>query len=229
MPKSSTLRGRNSLMLTLPLYDLPTRSASGFLIRYVLPRSLPPQLIGPADRKALFSTMTIGKTLIGVGHGSPTAFCGENDQVLMDIYSIPDVKGDVVILISCETARLLGPELIKKGAVSYIGFREDLVWVVDADLAPSPWSDRMAAAAMIPVTNCVNTVLDGKTTGEALEVLTDGLSKSAMAEEDELIISCLNFNRKNATLLGDAQARVEPRPRVILPIPPPPIILPIWG
>ena len=216
-------------MLTLPLYDLPTRSASGYLIRYVLPRSAPPQLIGPTDRRQPFQMLTIGDTIIGVGHGDPTAFCGHNDQVIMDTLSIPDVRGKVVILISCETAKELGPAIIQAGAASYIGFKEDLVWVCDADLASSPWADKLAATVMIPLTRCVNSVLDGKTTGEAFSSLIADLSRNAEAEEDDLIRSCINFNKRNAVLLGDPVARVTARPKITLPIPPPPIILPVSG
>lgn len=217
-------------MLTLPLYDLSTRSASGWLIRYVLPRSAPPQLVGPIDRRQPFKMLTIGDTIIGVGHGDPTAFCGHNDQVIMNTLSIPDVRGKVVILISCETAQVLGPELIKAGASSYIGFKEDLVWVCDADLSSSPWADKLAKTVMMPITNCVNTLLDGKTTGEAFIILIKGLSRNAEAEEDELIRSCINFNKRNAVLLGDESAKIRARPALALPfrlVPPPPIILPI--
>jgi len=174
--------------------------------------------------------LTIGDTIIGVGHGSPSEFCGHNEQVIMDTLSIPNVKGKVVILISCETGQVLGPELIKAGAASYIGFQDDLVWVVDADLASTPWIDKLALAVMGPITNCVNTVLDGKTTGEAFAVLTEQLACNAEIEEDDLIRSCINFNKKNAVLLGDSEATVRPRPPLPLPfrlIPPPPILIPL--
>lgn len=217
-------------MLLAPLYDLPTRSASGFLIRYVLPRSVPPQLIGPTDRKQPFQMLTIGDTIIGVGHGSPSEFCGHNDQVIMDTLSIPDVKNKVVILISCETAKELGPAIIQSGAASYIGFKEDLVWVCDSDLASIPWADKQfAAPCLMPIFNCVNAVLDGKPTGEAFNVLTEQLACNAEIEEDDLIRSCINFNKRNAVLLGDPVARVTARPKITLPIPPPPIILPFYG
>ena len=216
-------------MLTLPLYDLATRSASGYLIRYVVPRSAPPQLVGPLSRRQPFQMLTIGDTIIGVGHGDPSAFCGHNNQVIMDTLSIPDVRGKVVILISCETAKELGPAIIQAGASSYIGFKEDLIWVCDADLASSPWADKLAATVMMPLTSCVNSVLDGKTTGEAFAVLIEDLSRNALAEEDDLIRSCINFNKKNAVLLGDPEGRVTARPKITLPIPPPPILIPIRG
>jgi len=216
-------------MLALPLYDLPTRSASGFLIRYVLPRSVPPQLIGPTDRRQPFQMLTIGDTIIGVGHGDASEFCGHNDQVIMDTLTIPDVRGKVIILISCETAKELGPVLIQSGAASYIGFRDDLVWVVDADMAPSPWSDKLAATVMMPIASCVNHVLDGKSTGEAFDMLIENLARNALAEEDDLVRSCIKFNERNTALLGDSAARVTARPKITLPIPPPPILIPIFS
>ena len=210
-------------MLALPLHDLPTRSASGFLIRHVVPRTGPPQLVGPLDRKALFSTLAVGDVIIGVGHGDPYQFSGYRNQVLLDVSSIPDVQGKVVVLISCQTARQLGPALINAGAGSYIGFLEDLVWVMDADAAATPWSDKFAAPAMMPVVNCVNTILDGKTTGDAFAVMTTELLANAAVEEDELTASCLRFNAKNASLLGNPMARVRARPKVAFPLPPPPL------
>lgn len=215
-------------MLALPIHDLPTRSASGFIIRYVLPRSMPPQLIGPLDRRQPFQMLTIGDTIIGVGHGAPAEFCGHNDQVILDTLSIPDVRGKAVILISCETAQVLGPRLINAGAASYIGFKKDLVWVMDADFASSPWADRLAASAMMPIIDCVNAVLDGGTTGQAFAALIEGLAINAEKEEDELMKACLEFNRDNAILLGNPRARVRARPKIKLPLPPPPIILPIY-
>ena len=164
----------------------------------------------------------------GVLRGSSFAMFCLNDQVILDTLSIPNVRGKVVILISCETAQVLGPELIKSGAASYIGFKEDLVWVCDADLSSSPWADKLAKTVMMPITNCVNTVLDGKPTGEAFNRLIEDLARNALAEEDDLIRSCINFNKKNAALLGDPAARVRPRPKITLPIAPPPLLIPIF-
>jgi len=214
-------------MLALPIHDLPTRSASGAIIRYVLPRSEPPQLVGILDRRILFATLTMGDVIVGVGHGSPSEFCGHNDEVILNISKIPNVRGKIVVLISCETAQQLGPALINAGAISYIGFKDDLVWIVDADLASTPWSDKMALTVMGPITNCLNIILDGKTAGEAYSTMLKELSANAEVEEDELIKSCLEFNQRNAVLLGDSGAKITPRPRIIFPIPPPPLLIPI--
>jgi len=59
--------------------------------------------------------------------------------------------------------------------------------------------------------------------------LTEQLACNAEIEEDDLIRSCINFNKKNAVLLGSPEARVVARPKIVLPLPPPPIILPLVG
>jgi len=213
-------------MIALADHDYPTRSASGFIIRYILPRTSPVQLIGPLDRKGLFTTLSFGDLLLAMGHGSPTELCGQNEQVIMDVAHIPDVKNKMIKLISCETGQRLGPALISAGATSYQGYDADFVWVMDADLTSMPWNDDMAATVLMPVIDSINALLDGKTAREAFDIELDGYLRNAEIEEDELIKACLEFNRENAVLLGDPGAKIRPRPGLLLPfrlIPPPPL------
>jgi len=141
--------------------------------------------------------------------------------------SVPNVKDKVIILLSCQTAQQLGPSLIQAGAASFIGWKEDFVWVMDADQVTTPWKDEWASPAILPVVGCINDILDGKTTGEAFDNMLRGFAEAAAEEDEEIITSCLLFNRKNAVLLGDRSAKVRVTPRIKVPIPPPPIIFPI--
>lgn len=212
-------------MITLAMFDLPTQSASGFIIRYVLPRTGPPQLIGPLVRRKPFSMLTFGDIIIGTGHGDPDAFTGQNEAVLLEVgkYNPKEVEGKVIKLISCQTGLELGPDLVKNGALSFAGYCDDYVWVMDADLSSTPWADKMAAACLMPVIDGLNILLDGETAQTAFDTELAGYSKNAEAEEDELIKSCIEFNRKNAVLLGDSSARIRARPKIKFPIPPPPL------
>jgi len=215
-------------VICLADYDFPTRSASGFLIRYVVPRSEPPQLVGELCRKPLFTTLTFGDLIIAMGHGDPDTLTGQNEVILMDTEHIPNVKGKIIKLVSCETGQKLGPALINAGAIAFQGFKEDFVWVMDADYISNPWADPYAAKALLPVVDSINSILDGKTNQEAFKVEKDGFSANIAKEEDELVRSCLEFDRDNAVLLGDPMARVRPRPKFRLPLPPPPILIPIF-
>jgi len=210
--------------ICLPDFDLPTRNATGFLIRWILPRMEPVHLYAFLDRKGPFSlSLPQSDILIAVGHGSESEITGQNETLLMDTSSIPDVKGTIIVLISCATATKLGPALVSAGALSYIGFREDLLWVADADLASMPWNDKMAEPVMMPIVDSLNSILDGKSTGEAFQRLTSSFNSRLASEEDELTASLIAWNRDSAVLLGDPDARVRARPKIVFPFPPPPL------
>ncbi|GAJ03838.1 unnamed protein product, partial [marine sediment metagenome] len=122
------------------------------------------------------------------------------------------------------------PDMVSNGALAVAGYRDDFIWVMDSELASTPWADKeYASKALMPVIDGLNALLDGKTAGEAFQIELDGFTRNAEVEEDELIKACLEFNRANAVLLGEPGARVRARPPLLLPfklIPPPPIFLP---
>jgi len=219
--------------LALADFDLPTRSASGFLLRYILPRLGPAPLYGMLDRRLPFQlSAPQSDIIIGVGHGDIDAFTGQNEAVILEVskYDPREVRGKVIKLVSCHTGVVLGPDLIRNGALSFAGYTDDYLWVCDADLASTPWADAMAATCLIPVIDGLNALLDGNTTREALDIELEGYTRNAEAEEDELIKACIEFNIDNAVLLGNPEARVRARPGLAPPFrifPPPPIILPV--
>jgi hypothetical protein len=211
-------------------FDLPTRSASGFLLRYIAPRVEPVQLYSFLARRLPFQlSAPQSDIIIGVGHGSQTSFTGQNEALILEVgkYNPREIKGKVIKLLSCQTGVALGPDLVKNGAKAFLGYKDDYVWVVDSDFASKPWADKMAGTCLLPVVDGLNALLDGKTAKEAFEVELQGYLKNAAAEEDALIKSCLGFNYDNAVLLGEPTTRVRSRPNIKLPLAPPPIFLPI--
>lgn len=214
-------------------FDLPTRSASGFLLRYILPRLGPAPLYGMIDRRLPFQlSAPRSDVIIGMGHGDVDAFTGQNEVIILQVgqYDSREVEGKVVKLLSCQTGVELGPDLVANGCVAYLGYTDDYLWVCDADLASTPWSDAMAATCLMPVIDGLNALLDGRTAKEAFDIELEGYTRNALAEDDELIKACIEFNMDNAVLLGNPEARVRARPGLALPfriLPPPPIILPV--
>jgi len=218
-------------VLAMSNFDLPTRSASGFMLRHIAPRVEPFQLFGMLVRRLPFQlTAPQADIIIGVGHGDKDTFCGQNEVVLLEVgkYNPREVQGKVIKLVSCQCGVELCPDLVRNGTACAMGYRDDFVWVCDSDLASTPWSDKIAAIILMPVVDGINAMLDGKTCREAFVIELNGYSRNAEVEEDELVKACLEFNHSNAVLLGDPEARVRPRPRVMLPIPPPPIITPMF-
>lgn len=212
-------------------FDLPTRSASGYLLRWVAPRLEPVHLLSFLDRRLPFELAAPqSDIIIGTGHGSEDAFTGQNEVIILEIgrYAPREVEGKVIKLLSCQCGVALGPDMVRNGASAVLAYVDDYVWVVDADLAFTPWADsEYAAPCLIPVIDGLNALLDGKTAGEAMEIEREGYLRNASVEDDELVRSCIEFNHDNAVLLGDPEARVKARPRIIFPIPPPPMLIPI--
>lgn len=212
-------------------WDLPTRSASGFILRYIVPRVEPVHLYSLLARRRPFQlSAPQSDIIIGVGHGDESSFTGQNETVILEVgkYDPREVEGKVIKLLSCQTGVVLGGDLVKNGALAFLGYVDDFVWVMDADLAAKPWTDELAATCLLPVVDGINALLDGKICQEALEIEKNGYSRNAEVEEDELVKMCLEFNKDNVVLLGDPEARVRPRPKITLPIPPPPLIFPIF-
>jgi len=206
-------------MLALPLYDLPTRSSSGFLLRWIAPRMGPVQLISILDTSEAFQAMSVPSDIIvAAGHGNSDILTGHKEAV---------VNGKVLKFLSCQTGNELGPDTINNGALSYSGYNADYVWVVDAEKWMTPWSDQFAAKSIMPVIDSINALLDGKTAKTAFDIEMEGYTRNADLTENELIRSCLKYNRNNAVLLGDPEAKVKPRPDIKMPMPPPPIIIPV--
>jgi len=214
-------------------FDLATRSASGFMLRYIAPRVEPVQLFSMLVRRTPFRlSAPQSDVIIGVGHGDVDAFTGHNEALILEVgrYDPREVEGKVIKLLSCQTGVKLGPDLIGNGAASFAGYKDDYLWIMDADLVLTPWSDKMAATSLMPVIDGLNALLDGRTAREAFDTELEGYRRNAEAEQDELMRALIEFNRDNAVLLGDPGARVRSRPGLALPfqlIPPPPIFLPI--
>ena len=219
--------------LVLSDFDLPTRSASGFMLRYIVPRTEPVQLFSVLARRMPFQlTAPQADLIIGCGHGDEDTFTGQKEAIILEVgkYDPREVEGKVVKLLSCQCGVRLGPDLVKHGAESVLGYVDDYVWVMNSDLTLTPWSDKMAAPCLIPVVDGLNALLDGKTAREAFETELAQYDCYSEIEEDELIKACIEFNRDNAIMLGDGSARIRQRPPLPLIfklVPPPPIILPV--
>ena len=221
-------------VLAMADFDLPTRSASGFMLRYIAPRVEPVQLLGMLVRRLPFRLAAPqSDIIIGAGHGDVDTFTGQNEAVLLEVgnYDPREVKGKVIKLLSCQTGVELGPDLVKNGCAAFMGYTDDYVWVMDSDLASTPWADKeFAGKCLMPVVDGLNALLDGKTAKEALNIELEGYSRNAKVEKDELVKACLEFNRSNAILIGDGGASIRARPSLALPfklIPPPPLLMPV--
>jgi hypothetical protein len=117
---------------------------------------------------------TITKTILSqnptlcvmVGHGQPDQYtvecktpylnAGEPDLIIM--------KGRIIQMVSCLTAKSLGPSIIEAGALTYLGYREEFwFWI-----GTPPCSDRPSISPFLPdFEGYTASLMRGETTGEA--------------------------------------------------------------
>ncbi len=214
--------------LVLSSFDLPSHSASGLLVRYIVPRVEPFQLYGPLARRPFFSLSAPSSDLIiGDGHGENDEYTAQGETVIWKVgqYNPREVQGKVIKLISCDTGAELGPDLVKNGALCFMGFDDDLIWIADSGYYGKPWDDPYAKLCLMPVIDSLQALLDGKTCGEAMAIEQAGFQTNAQNAADfPLLQSSIEFIQQHAVLLGNPSATVRKRPRISLPAPPPLLI-----
>jgi len=73
----------------------------------------------------------------GAGHGNETKFTGDSQDIIFSIDDCDILAGRLVDLHSCLTGVRLGPEIIKKGGVSFLGYVKEWGWLAGNDIDPS--------------------------------------------------------------------------------------------
>lgn len=68
--------------------------------------------------------------ITGIGHGSDSVFTGEMGEPLLETgeYAPREVRDKIIHLLSCKTARVLGPDLIENGARAFFGYSRNFTF-----------------------------------------------------------------------------------------------------
>jgi hypothetical protein len=66
----------------------------------------------------------------GVGHGGPGVYTGCRSSRILEVgaYLPAEVDGKVIHLLSCQTAKQLGPNMVVKGLSAYAGYYENFIF-----------------------------------------------------------------------------------------------------
>lgn len=90
-------------------------------------------LEGANDIRANFAARATESHVVyisGLGHGSYTVFTGHMFAHLLEVgaYGAAEVNQKVIHLLSCETAKTLGPDMVTHGAKASVGYTENFVF-----------------------------------------------------------------------------------------------------
>ena len=157
----------------------------------------------------------------GVGHGNVDVYTVECMVVYMRSCDerTARMSGRVVHLNSCLTGSGLGPDLIRKGALTYFGSTGEF-WLY---IGSPPCSDRAAQAVFLAEHQVEASLMRGRTTGEAqqdrlrrydeeIEYWTTGEGRTH--PHATIIVRILQIDKTIAVMLGRPDVRVTAPPAV---------------
>ena len=86
-----------------------------------------------ANRNYVVSLLNSNQKVLyitGVGHGGYSVYTGQNQTEIFRVgnYNSSEVKDKVIHLLSCQTARDLGPDFVRNGCKAFFGYTENFTF-----------------------------------------------------------------------------------------------------
>lgn len=146
-----------TLLTVRPYYDLTTHYLSywcgSFIKQFKDSHKIVDLKYKRANKKEFASVIKKVKPLIIIinGHGNESIIVGQDSQTLIAIGTNDDLtKGRIIYAISCKSASKLGVSCVKKGAVAFIGYKEDFIFITTKEKENKPLDDKRAALFLEP-------------------------------------------------------------------------------
>ena len=108
------------------------------------------------------------KLIIFNGHGNETTITGHKEEVLIKVgVNEAALKSTITYAISCRSAKELGPAAVKAGALAYIGYDDDFVFVFDKNKTATPLKDDYARMFLEPSNEIILALVKGNSVDES--------------------------------------------------------------
>ncbi len=102
------------------------------------------------------------------GHGDYDKVCGQDNECLISANNNENIlSGRTVYALSCRSAEILGKTAVAKGALAYIGYTEDFIFLYDEQQKQSPLQDKIAQLFLGPSNQVVLSLINGLSAQEA--------------------------------------------------------------
>jgi hypothetical protein len=150
------------------------------------------------------------------GHGNSIAVGGNENEVLVQVGENENIlKDTVTYALSCQSAKVLGEESVKAGARTYIGYKEDFIFLFDEEKRMRPEDDKLAGLFLEPSNQIAVSLIKGHSAHDShlngkkyfarnmQKMLTSQTSKA-----DTTTLRYLYWNMNNLVCHGDGNATV---------------------
>ena len=149
------------------------------------------------------------------GHGNPTTFTGHGGSIVFRACENDEaMSGSLSYFLSCFTGQELGPSIISKNGVAYVGYQSDFRFMVDTSYPIL--EDPLAEAFRDVVYDIIARILRGqniKTVWEGgVNKFNEWIAKLHSRPETiwSQVISCLQHDRDGMIALGEKEAYALP-------------------
>lgn len=104
------------------------------------------------------------------GHGSDNSVTGDGSKEILSVSDDLSIfEGKKIYVRSCDSGKLLGPALVKNGAVGFIGYQESFVFPFQPESIHDPITDDIAAICLLPSNQIAEALIKGASVREAHE------------------------------------------------------------
>ena len=154
------------------------------------------------------------KLVILNGHGSEEEVSGQGREEIILKFNENDelMKGRIVYARACGSAAKLGKSCVEKGAVAYVGYKNDFYLLWDKNMITRPLHDEIAGPFM-EVSNVIpKAIIKGNSIREALERTEEKLKdrieylETKRSFDAQFIVPLLILNAINQQIHGNLDA-----------------------
>lgn len=151
------------------------------------------------------------------GHGNDNEVAGQDNEVILDLESAEEiVKGKIIYALSCSAAKVLGHNCIKKGAVAFIGYSKEYIFLHSHIKVSRPREDKRAALFFKPSNQIPVSLIKGNTAQESYQDSKDILRRAILdllnsetSNAERVCLPYLVWNYRHLTLLGYEEAKLS--------------------
>ncbi|HEU4966995.1 MAG TPA: hypothetical protein VFT53_05995 [Candidatus Saccharimonadales bacterium] len=148
------------------------------------------------------------------GHGNHSEVVGHNGVVLVACHdaSHTQLKGTIVHCLACQSGKTLGQELIKIGALAFIGYQEDFKFFYTKDDPKTQGHDDIAALFLEPAHLPMIALVSGKKAGHAYNEARRLYKKNFLTayanNMDSDVLGALADDLRHMVIHGDHEASI---------------------
>mgnify|MGYP001568312638 FL=1 len=149
------------------------------------------------------------------GHGDKDIVMGHRNEILIKAGENDDLlKLKIVYALSCSSAKILGLESVKKGALNYTGYLDDFIFMYEPNLFSRPNLDKTAGLFLSPSNVFIESLIKGNSVKESFErsrkAIIKNFNKSASTSEcDPTISRFLWWNLRNFSSQGNMNVSIK--------------------